>query len=72
MRIWNAGVRRLTVKCVGRDIKPCYKVLIKIANEMEFDGQLSTDASLFPLASTSTETTKQQPIKQQRNKNKQH
>ena len=39
---------------------------------MEFDGQLSTDASLFPLASTSTETTKQQPIKQQRNKNKQH
>ena len=38
LRIWNAGVRRLTLKCVGRDIRPCYKVLIKIANEMEFEG----------------------------------
>ena len=38
LRIWNAGVRRLTLKCVGRDIKPCYKVIIRLANEMEFEG----------------------------------
>ena len=56
LRIWNAGVRRLTLKCVGRDIKPCYKVLIKIANEMEFEGQLSADSSLFPLATSEITT----------------
>ena len=50
LRYWNAGVRRLTSKCVGKDIKPCYKVLIKLANEMEFERKLSADKSLFPLA----------------------
>ena len=47
---WNAGVRRLTSKCVGKDIKPCYKVMIKLANEMEFEKKLSLDKSLFPSA----------------------
>ena len=50
LRHWNAGVRRLTSKCVGKDIKPCYKVMIKLANEMEFERKLSADKSLFPSA----------------------
>ena len=40
MKFWNSGVRRLTSKCVGKDIKPCYKVLIELTNKMEFENQL--------------------------------
>jgi len=50
LRYWNAGVRRLTSKCVGKDIKPCYKVMINLVNKMEFEELLSKDASLFPSA----------------------
>ena len=47
LRYWNAGVRRLTRKCVGKDIKPCYKLLLELVNEYEFEGALSSDAALF-------------------------
>ena len=48
LKNWNAAVRRLTNKCVGRDIMPCYKVMVRVVNEFDFEGQLSADASLFP------------------------
>ena len=48
LKNWNAAVRRLTNKCVGRDVMPCYKVMIRVINEFDFEGQLSADASLFP------------------------
>lgn len=47
LRHWNSQVRRLTLKCVGRDIMPCYKLLIDVVNEMEFEGALSRDPALF-------------------------
>ena len=50
LRHWNQGVRRLTNKCINKDIKPCYKVMIALVNEIEFEGRLSADVSLFPSA----------------------
>lgn len=50
--LWNKGVRRLTGKCVGRDVLPCYRTMIMIVNEVEFEGRLSADASLFPQVKT--------------------
>lgn len=47
LRHWNAGVRRLTRKCVGKDIKPCYKLMLQVVNEMEFEGELAADHALF-------------------------
>lgn len=44
---WNSGVRRLTSKCVGKDLTPCYKVLIKLVNKYEFENGLTADKSLF-------------------------
>lgn len=47
LRHWNAGVRRLTFKCVGKDLTPCYKAMVNLVDKAEFDGKLSVDSSLF-------------------------
>ena len=53
LKHWNSAVRKLTAKCVGRDILPCYKVMVKLVNQAEFENKLSADASLFPVAPSS-------------------
>jgi hypothetical protein len=57
LRHWNQGVRRLTQKCVGRDIMPVYKVMVNIVNTVEFEGGLSADSSIFPAACTAKAST---------------
>lgn len=47
LRHWNAGVRRLTFKCVGKDLSQCYKTLVSLADKAEFEDKLSEDPSLF-------------------------
>ena len=57
LKHWNSAVRKITAKCVGRDIQPCYKVMIRLVNQAEFESVLSADASLFPVASSSPSKT---------------
>lgn len=47
LRHWNSGVRRLTYKCMGKDISPCYKALIHLVDLAEFEDHLAKDQSLF-------------------------
>lgn len=54
MRHWNAGVHSLTFRHAGKDILPCYKMLLTLANELEFQGLLGKDAGIFPIAFSST------------------
>ena len=52
LEVWNSKVSYVTQSSADRDIRPCYEVLLKLANEIEFEGRLSADASLFHHASS--------------------
>lgn len=50
LRAWNQSVRHITFLNTVKDVAPAYRVLAALANETEFGGLLSRDASIFPVA----------------------